>query len=181
MKRKNMFLLLLLMLAAPNVSLSARQPEKVTDLGAYAYKLMELSAKGDNNAWQILESLSVQMNEKSPVFKTILKEAENGYDRAAYLIGRFYLVKGKNEEAIKWLGKITNDRYRNGRFLLATALMNKARLTSDEIYYAGALSILQKLQNVNVETLANSEAVDFLIKACESNGAERKIFTEGFK
>jgi tetratricopeptide (TPR) repeat protein len=181
MKRKSIFLLILFVMAASNVFGDAQQPEKITDMGVYAYQLMEMSAKGDSNAWQILESLSIQMNEKSPVFKTILKEAENGYDRAEYLIGRFYLSKGKNEEAIKWLGKITNDRYRNGRFLLATALMNKARLTSNEIYYTGALSILEKLKSVNVEALANSEAIDFLIKVCEGGGAERKIFIEGSK
>lgn len=176
MKRK-IVLFLVLCLFAP-VYVFGDEPVKINDMESYIARLIELNSTGENNSWQVLDSLSVQMSEGSPVFKAIMKEAENKNDRARYLIGRFYLSKGKNDEAIKWLGKVTSDRFRNARFMLATALMNKAKRTSNEAYYLGASEILNKLKKVRVEDLANTEAIDFLLKACEKGTVERKIFTD---
>jgi tetratricopeptide (TPR) repeat protein len=172
---KKIVFLLFFLTAVP---LSAAEPAKITDPEAYVKRLMQLSAEGENNSWLVLDSLSLQMTEKSAVFKVILAEAENNNDRAKYLLGRFYAAEGKNEEAIKWLGKVTSDRYRNARFLLASALMNKAKRTSEELYYVGAAEILNGLKSVTVEALKNTESIDFLIKACEKGTLERRIFTQ---
>ena len=177
MKKKFLSLLFLFLIAVSPL-LAQEQPEKITDMEAYVSRLIKLNSTGENNSWQILDALSAQMNEGSPVFKTLLKEAGKGNDTAKYLVGKFYINKGKNEEAIKMLGKVSSDRYRNARFLLATALMNKAKRMSQEVYYLGASEILNGLKNVKVESLANTESIDFLLKACEKGTAERRIFTQ---
>jgi hypothetical protein len=175
--KKNVFLLFLLLSMAASAFANAK-PERITNPEAYVKKLMQLTSEGENNSWLILDSLSYQMSEDSPVFKVIRDEAEKNSDRAKYLLGRFYIFKGKNEEAIKWLGKVTSDRYRNARFLLAVALMNKAKRTSNELYFVGAAEILNGLKSVTAEALTNTESIDFLIKACNKETFERRVFMQ---
>lgn len=174
--KKALFLLFLLLLT-PNVFAQQKSAQSA-DMESYIKRLMELTSEGENNSWLILDALAAHMSEESAVFKIILKEAEKNDDRSAYLIGKYYLAKGKYEQALKWLGKITNERYRNARFMLAVALMHKAAGTGNEAYYEGAAAILNELRNVKAEALANAESINFLLKACESGTAERKIFTD---
>ena len=176
--KKKFLSMLFLVIVAVSPLFAQEEPEKITDMESYIARLIKLNSVGENNSWQVLDALSSQMSEGSAVFRALLKEAGNDNDTAKYLVGKFYIYKGKNEDAIKWLGKVSSDRYRNARFLLATALMNKAKRTSHEVYYLGASEILNGLKNVKIETLANTESIDFLLKACEKGTPERKIFMQ---
>lgn len=177
MKRKVILLLFVLSFVSSNV-FAELKTANIKDMGVYVEKLMEMTSDGDNNAWLILDGLATHMNENSVIFTTIRKAAEKDDDRAKYLLGKFYMSRGKYEEAIKWLGKVTNDRYRNARFMLAVALMYKAKRTSDELYFVGAAEILNKLKRINVSELASIDSINFLMKACEKGTPERKIFMQ---